>query len=160
MCIDTQSSFCDILTSPEFGKRVLGLHVDKAHCIAQWGGKFCPEYLHLEAIHALLPCQVPVQITSATMPPHVLKLAHKTMNIDPSNLLYLNLENDHHNIMWEVCYMKAGRPELDELEFLLPTSPDAPTLTKTMVFFNNIVLSMKAWRWLQQHLPVALYSRV
>ncbi|KAM5538410.1 hypothetical protein V8D89_008012 [Ganoderma adspersum] len=118
-------SFRDVLSSPDFGKRVLGLHVDEAHCIAQWGGKFRPGYSQLEA------------------------LAHDTMNIDPLNSFYLNLGNDHHNITWE----------LDELEFLLPTSQEAPALTKTMLFFNDITLSMKAHRWFQQHLPDALHAR-
>ncbi|EJF59393.1 hypothetical protein DICSQDRAFT_37192, partial [Dichomitus squalens LYAD-421 SS1] len=119
MCVDPQCSFREVLGSPEFGKRVLALHVDEAHCIAQWGGKFRPEYSDLEAIRALLPYRTPVQVTSATMPPHVLKLVHDTMNIDPTTSFYLNLGNDRHNITWEVRYMKAGRPELDELDFLL-----------------------------------------
>ncbi|KAM5534910.1 hypothetical protein V8D89_011465, partial [Ganoderma adspersum] len=160
MCVDTQCSFWDVLGSPEFGKRILGMHVDEAHCIVQWGGKFRPEYSQLEAVHALFPCQVPVQITSATMPPHVLKLAQDTMNISPSQSFHLNLRNDRHNITWKVRYMKAGHPELDELDFLLPTSPDALSLTRMMVFFDDISLSMKAHHWFKAHLPDRLYLRV
>ncbi|EJF60637.1 P-loop containing nucleoside triphosphate hydrolase protein, partial [Dichomitus squalens LYAD-421 SS1] len=82
------------------------------------------------------------------------------MNIDPSTSFYLNLGNDRPNITWEVRYMKAGRPELDELEFLLPTLPNSSRLTKTMVFFDDITASMKARRWFQKRLPAALYPRV
>ena len=142
MCVDTKSSFRSVLSDPSFGKRVLGLHVDEAQCIAQWGDSFRPEYSAIEAIRSLLPVRTPVQATSATMPPQILKRARDTLHIGVTTSFHLNLGNDRPNITWEVRHMSAGKSDFEALAFLLPEE-GATKLTKTMVFFDDINVSMK-----------------
>lgn len=150
-----------LFSRPQFNKKILAVVIDEAHCITQWGGDFRPEYSELAVIRALLPIRVAVHITSATLPPPALAQACKTVDIELEQSFYLNLGNDRPNIYWEVRLMKAGQSDLASLTLLLPDPDDpSPTLRRTMVFFDNIFLSMKARRWVLERLAPALRPRV
>lgn len=149
-----------LFSQPKFTRKVLGFVVDEAHCISQWGGEFRPEYAALDVIRALLPTQASVQLASATMPPLVLGEALKTLRMQLEKAFFLNVGNDRANISWEVRTMAAGKSDLDALALLLPTPNNPLCLLKSMVFFNDILLLMKAQRWFVSKLPEALRSRV
>ncbi|EIW55821.1 P-loop containing nucleoside triphosphate hydrolase protein [Trametes versicolor FP-101664 SS1] len=159
---ERQSTFRTLLSNAKFTKRVLALVVDEAHCIAQWGGEFRPEYSDLGDVRALLTLNTSVCAFSATMKPSALALARKTLHILPNRSFHLNIGNDRPNITWEVRYMTAGKSNLDVLGFLLPAN--VATLAKLpmrrMLFFDDINVSMNACRWLIERLPPILQSRV
>ncbi|KAI0363574.1 P-loop containing nucleoside triphosphate hydrolase protein [Pilatotrama ljubarskyi] len=161
LLVDRQSTFRPLLSDAKFTKRVLGLIVDEAHCITQWGSDFRPEYSQLDAIRALLPLNTAVCAFSATMNPPALAQTRKTLHIAAHRSFHLNLGNDRCNITWEVRYMTAAKSDLEALAFLLPEDASSLTrLPKAMIFFDDIMVSMKAQRWLMERLPPALRGRV
>ncbi|KAH9847960.1 P-loop containing nucleoside triphosphate hydrolase protein [Lenzites betulinus] len=150
-----------LFNNPKFTRKILGLVVDEAHCISQWGGDFRPEYAALDIIRALLPVQASVLATSATMPPLVLTEVGRTLRVQIEKVFVLNLGNNRRNITWEVRVMAGSKSDLEALAFLVPDNPTKlSTLTKAMVFFDDILVLMKAHRWLLSRLPKALHSRV
>ncbi|OJT15549.1 ATP-dependent DNA helicase Q-like 3 [Trametes pubescens] len=156
-----------LFSQPRFTRKVLGLVVDEAHCISQWGGDFRPEYADIGCMRALLAVNTAVHATSATMPPPVLKQVSETLLINLNNAFVLHLGNDRPNITWEVVFMTAGKTDLDSLGRLilarLRASGDVGALRclpKTMVFFDDILQSMRARRWLLTQLPESVHDRV
>lgn len=49
--------------------------------------------------------------------------------------------------------MNAGKADLESLVFFPPKNPSAERLGKVIVFFDDILISMKAWRWFRERLP-------
>ena len=161
LLVGEKSPVRTLFSQASFNKKVLGLVVDEAHCIYQWGGDFRPEYSQLSTIRALLPNRVAVHATSVTMPPTVLAHMQKSLLIDPASSFTLNLGNDRPNIYWEVRRMPAGKPAIESLSVLIPDNPeDLERLPKGMVFFDDILESMKGRRWFLSKLPERFRGRV
>ncbi|RDX41374.1 P-loop containing nucleoside triphosphate hydrolase protein [Lentinus brumalis] len=156
-----KSELRDLLSQPRFQKKVMGLVIDEAHCICQWGGDFRKEYSQLAVVRALLSALTSILVTSATMTPLVLSNTWKSVQIDPDKSFFLNLGNDRPNIVWRIEYMTAGKADLECLHFLAPDDADELTcLPKTMVFFDSIAQSQKARRWLLERLPARFRDRI
>jgi superfamily II DNA helicase RecQ len=60
------------MCTPEFTKKILAYVIDEAHCISQWGDMFQKKYADLGKLQSFVPDYVPILVTSATMPPHIL----------------------------------------------------------------------------------------
>ncbi|KAH9902528.1 P-loop containing nucleoside triphosphate hydrolase protein [Cubamyces lactineus] len=143
LLVGEDSSIRALFKDPKFTRKILGFIVDKAHCISQWGGDFRPEY------------------NDVTMPPPVFAKGLSTLQMEPTSTFTLNLGNDRPKISWEVRHMCAGKSDLEALAFLIPLAPEALTrLPKTMIFFDDILLPMKACRWFQERVPGVLRNRV
>jgi len=77
--------FIRVLSSAAYQSSMIGVVVDEAHCIEQWGGDFRPAYGNLSKIRALIPLHVPVYATSATMSSSVLAEIRRVLHIDPKH---------------------------------------------------------------------------
>jgi superfamily II DNA helicase RecQ len=161
MCIQNDK-FRGLLCKPEFSKHIHVFIIDEAHCILQWGDKFREEYSKLGTQHAFVLAQVPFLVTSATLTPDDLSKIRKLLHIELSQTYALNLGNDRPNITWNVRHMQAGKSDIESLRFLLPHNlgPETPRLESTIVYFDDINLSMEAWRWFRSQLPPHLCNRV
>lgn len=161
LCVSTESRFRALLSQSTFSKKILALVVDEAHCISQWGSGFRPEYAELDTVRAFIEIHVAVHLASATMPPIVLAQARRTMHIHAENSFHLNLGNDRPNITWEVHRMSAGKSDLEVLEIIVPSDTETRvTLPRMVVFFDDIMQSMRARRWFVERLPGRLRGRV
>lgn len=67
MCLK-HNSFRGLISNPKFANHIATIVIDEAHCISQWGDKFCEEYSKLGTLQAFVPSHVPVLVMSATMP--------------------------------------------------------------------------------------------
>ncbi|KAI0309971.1 P-loop containing nucleoside triphosphate hydrolase protein [Amylostereum chailletii] len=160
MCL-RHSGFRSLLDDPThaLAKRLVAVIIDEAHCITQWGDKFRTIFTELGTLRAFAS-GVPFLVTSATLTPSDLVEIRKLTHSQRLNSYHLNLGNDRPNICWNVLDMKAGKSDLDALSFLLPSTENGTSLQRGIIFFDDIIVSMYAKRWFQDHLPPALQGRV
>jgi len=124
--------------------------VDEAHCIKQWGAEFRKHYTSLETLRSFVPRGVPVLATSATMPPETLEHVRSILGMNTERLFHLNLGNDRHNIVPLVWPMEGGASNLAALDFVV-CGRDHPL--RTIIYFNNKRLTMRACNYLRKLLP-------
>ncbi|GLB41684.1 putative P-loop containing nucleoside triphosphate hydrolase protein [Lyophyllum shimeji] len=153
MCLQHEA-FRQLLSTAKFARRIGAIIVDEAHCITQWGKAFRTEYSRLGSLRAFVPTKPPVLLTSATLTPLSLAQARITMNIDSSTSYHVNQGVDRPNIKWSVRRMPTGK-DLESLAFLIPPDVNhaSSIIPSTMVFFDDINLSMAALLYLQNKLP-------
>jgi superfamily II DNA/RNA helicase len=155
MCLQNEE-FRDILKNPDFHKHISHIVVDEAHCIAQWGDDFRPDWFKIHVIRNLLLAHTPIVALSATMPTQVLAHVRRALHIEPDNGLHINLGNERLNITPIVISLeKTG--DLEELDFLLAgLNPDGTgTLPRVIIYFEKRDLTQEAATWLRKHLPPA-----
>jgi superfamily II DNA helicase RecQ len=165
MCLQ-HDRFRQLLCNPKFAGKIAAFVIDEAHCITQWGGSFRPEYALLGTLRAFVPVHVPFLVASATLPPPVLAQVRQSMHIRADNSFHVNLGVDRPNIAWICRKMQGAKSDLEALHFLTSHDPDDPDfiLTQTMVFFDDIPLSLDALAHLRAKLPpsrrgeIAAYS--
>ena len=161
MCLE-HTEFRQLLNSSAFAKQILALVVDEAHCIVQWGDSFRKDYALLGTLRAFVPAKVPILATSATLPPVVLAQVQKILHMDSQSTFYVNQGTDRPNITWFVRRMKAAKSDLQSLSFLLPLDENGVLrpLKQTLVFFDNIRVSLDALKWFHEQLPVSMQDFV
>ncbi|KAJ3966842.1 P-loop containing nucleoside triphosphate hydrolase protein [Lentinula raphanica] len=112
---------------------------------------------------ALVPSEVPFLVTSATMPPPVLFEIRNVLRINPLDSFHINVGTDRPNIAWFVHRMKAGKPDLNALEFALRkdlASSEITELIQTMIFFDDVNVSLDALKHLRACLPPQLQGQI
>jgi superfamily II DNA helicase RecQ len=149
MCLGN-SGFAALLKEPRWSRSILFMVVDEAHCIKQWGAEFRKHYALLETLRSFVPRGVPVLATSATMPPATLEDVRSTLGINAEDSFHLNLGNDRHNIIPLVWPMEGGAANLTALNFVV-RGRDQPL--RTIIYFNNKRLTMRACKYLRKMLP-------
>lgn len=161
MCL-SHPEFRRLLNSTTFAKRILALVIDEAHCITQWGDNFRKDYAVLGTLRAFVPARVPILATSATLPPVVLAQVQKILHMDSELTFYIHQGTNRPNIAWFVRHMKAAKSDLDSLSFLLPLDENGvlQPLKQSLVFFDNIKLSLDAFSWFQERLPTSMQGLV
>ncbi|KAF8838048.1 P-loop containing nucleoside triphosphate hydrolase protein [Paxillus ammoniavirescens] len=163
MCLQ-HTGFCELLSSLKFACHVAAIVVDEAHCITQWGHKFCEQYFKLGSLRAFVPSQVPVLVTSATLPPQVLSEVCSTMHIKIQTSYFINLGIDHPNITWEVRHIAAAKSDLESLRFLLlkrqGSKGEENSFKQSMVFGDDISQLMRMCRWVRENSSPELRNQV
>ena len=149
MCL-SDSGFAALLREPRWSRSILFMVVDEAHCIKQWGSEFRKHYTSLETLRAFVPRGVPVLATSATMPPTTLDNVRSVLGIHTEKSFHLNLGNDRQNIVPLVWPMEGGASNLAALDFVV-CGRDKPL--RTIIYFNNKRLAMRACNYLRKKLP-------
>ena len=90
---------------------------------------------------------VPVLATSATMPPATLDHVQAILGMTAGKVFHLNLGNDRRNIFPLVWPMEGSASNLAALDFVV-RGRDHPL--RTIIYFNDKVLTMHACRYLRQ----------
>ncbi|KAF8119134.1 P-loop containing nucleoside triphosphate hydrolase protein, partial [Boletus edulis] len=62
-------SFKMVLCAPGFHSHLIGIVIDEAHCIVEWGQGFRTVYGQLNKLRSLVPARLPIYATSATVTP-------------------------------------------------------------------------------------------
>ncbi|KAM6493656.1 hypothetical protein JOM56_010017 [Amanita muscaria] len=138
MCLK-HPQFRKWLLSKESTDKIMAIIIDEAHCISQWGGDFRPSYAQLEKLCSFMPPNIPVLLTSATLPPAALSECCARMKVVLVDSFFLNLGNHHSNIVTAVLHME-GSNDYKAIYDILP-DPNAISsgtdLPKTIIFTNS-----------------------
>ena len=139
MCLK-HPEFRKWLTAKETTNNIMAIIVDEAHCISQWGGDFRLLYSQIEKLWAFMPPDIPVLLTSATLPPAALADCCSRMNVDVKDSFMLNLGNHRPNITTSVLHMD-GSKDYKAIYDVLPdpnSITSAEDLQKTIIFTNSV----------------------
>ena len=128
------------LTAKEMTNVVMAIIVDEAHCVSQWGGDFRLMYSQIEKLCAIMPPDIPILLTSATLPPAALADCCSRMNVDVKDSFLLNLGNHCPNITTSVLHMN-GLKDYKAVYGILPDPNSITSLAdfrKTVIFTNSV----------------------
>jgi superfamily II DNA helicase RecQ len=67
------------------------------HCVKQWGTEFRPNYALLGLLRFRLPT-IPLHVTSATIPPHILPKVLESLFIKDKSTIIIRRSNDRSNV--------------------------------------------------------------
>jgi len=134
---------------------LMGVVVDEAHCITQWGGEFRTSYAKLADLRSYISSDVPFLATSATLAPTALQQVREKLQIDPAKSFLVNLGNDRPNITPSVMKIKSQH-DYDALLDLIATGVlDPSDLVKTIIFTNSIQKTHEILWFLRHHLSTS-----
>lgn len=152
MCLK-HPDFRKWLVSTETSKKMLSTIVDEAHCISQWGGDFRPAYAQLEKLRAIMPSNLPILLTSATLPPDALSDICTRMNINRKKSFLLNRGNHRPNITTSIIHIDGSQDFCSVLAQLpLPNDVMVPQdFPKTLIFTNSVNLTQILCREIRKH---------
>ncbi|KAF8446420.1 P-loop containing nucleoside triphosphate hydrolase protein [Boletus edulis BED1] len=153
------NQFCSLLAMPAYHKRMIGIVIDEAHCISQWGGDFRPAYSELDKLRSFVPLNVPIYATTATMSPSILGEVRRVLHIDPVESFYLNLGNDRSNVTQE-CRTIPNATSTSALDFVYEGAESVDDLPRALIFVNKVLDSQLVWRRSQEILPLHLRPSV
>lgn len=151
--------FNSLLMMPEYHKRMIGIVVDEAHFISQWGGDFRPAYGELDKLRSFVPLNIPIYATSATMNASVLAEVRCILHINPVESFYLNLGNDRPNVTQE-CKIIPNVTDTSALDFVYEGAETVDDLPRALIFVNKVLDTQLVWRRSQEILPVHLRQSV
>ncbi|KAJ7201843.1 P-loop containing nucleoside triphosphate hydrolase protein, partial [Mycena pura] len=126
-----------LLNVPQFSKTVARVHVDEAHNIYTAGRPhyglpaFRPSWGVLNELRIRLPKGTPIQVLSATYPPHI-KSAHAYHR---KNYLSLKLSSNRPNIIYAMHRIVGSLSNFRNLDFLISTP--FMKLLKVVVFHDD-----------------------
>lgn len=151
MCLEHEG-FHQLLKSPEFTKPLVGIVIDEAHCITQWGGEFRMTYDRLADLRSYIPMDIPFLATSATLAPAAVHQVQAKLQINPRKSYFINLGNDRPNITPSVVKIKSKQDYPALLQLVASGISTHEELVKTIIFTNSIQQTHEIVRFLRQNL--------
>lgn len=153
------NGFARLLRDPKFMAKILSIVSDEAHCISQWGF-FRPEFRETGRLPTLLE-DIPVHITSATLPDHVLTDVLNTVNIRKDELYTMHRSNDRPNVFIAVRKLQHPQSSFADLDFLVGDwAAGKAKPRKFLVMFDSINDCVLAGKRLCDRLPMHLKNKV
>ena len=143
-----------------FTKQILNFIYDEAHCIQQWG-MFQKEYLRVGNLQCIISNAIPFYAASAMLPLALTTNIMDLLHICKKGMEKFLLSNDHPDLWLMAQPLIFPVNSYKDLAFLIPdgvTAANPPP--KFIVFFDKMKKTQEACKWLQNHLPADLRSRI
>lgn len=136
-----------------FASRVISIIWDEGHCISKWSA-FRPEYKTAGRLRYVIPKHIPFYITSATLPPIVLRDVMDILHVRKENTYLIERSNDRPNVAICVRAMQHPANSYLDLAFLVPKNcPPGWRPPKFLIFFDDIAESIGVASFLRERLP-------
>ncbi|KAJ7663217.1 P-loop containing nucleoside triphosphate hydrolase protein [Mycena polygramma] len=156
--------FAKLLRNQKWVKRIRLLQIDEAHFIVTTGqakGKetaFRPAFSNLgERLRVHLPSTTPCAAYSASMPKRVMDVVAKTLRMDPTNMVTVELSTNRPNLVYATIPMIGTINNLSNLDFLAPQPfPANYILPLCIIFIDDKKKTSVIARDLNSRLPPAL----
>lgn len=155
----TNPYFNGLLCSSIYHERLLGVVVDEAHCIVQWGKDFRPTYSKLGKLRSYIPTHIPIYATSATITPDALCEVRNILHISPTRSFHLNLGNNRPNIYQDITIIPKSA-YYSAFDFLYEGVSTAEQIPHALIFINRVVDSQHGWQHWYRQLPPHLRHAV
>jgi superfamily II DNA helicase RecQ len=134
----TGGGFEQLVKKEDFTSCIVSIIFDEAHCISAWG-EFRPEYKEVGHLHYILLKNIPIMITSATLPPLVFNDVQEILQLHSEKLVVFHCSSDQPNIHIVVHVIQSSLSSFADLKFILCNwKPGDPPPLKFLVFFDDI----------------------
>lgn len=149
---ESNTGFAKLFQTGSFTSRIMGIVIDEAHCVSQWGS-FRPEYREISRLHSVLP-GIRFHITSATLPRFVLDDVLGILHVTRDQLFTIHRSNDRPNVAIVVREIQHSLTSFADLDFLVEGwAGGGPPPPKFLILFDNISDCVKAALRLRSRLP-------
>lgn len=156
--------FAKLLRDQKWVKKIRLLQIDEAHFIVTAGqakGKeaaFRPAFSNLgERLRVHLPSTTPCAVYSASMPKRVMDVVMKTLRMDPTNTVTVELSTNRPNLVYATIPMIGTINNLSNLNFLAPQPfPANYILPLSVIFVDDKKKTSTISRNLNSRLPPEL----
>lgn len=149
-----------MLRNENFASRIISIIFDEAHCISTWGS-FRSEYSQVGRLRYLLPRDIPIMATSATLPKHVLDDVRTILRLRTDKTFISRRNCDRSNISLVVRPIRNTYSSFVDLGFLVRGCKiGGPPPKKFLVFFDDINSAMGACKYLRSLLPIPYYDKI
>ncbi|KAI0744930.1 P-loop containing nucleoside triphosphate hydrolase protein [Earliella scabrosa] len=159
MCLE-HPLFSTLIKNPAFMRDVLYLVIDEAHCVSQWGDSFRKKFSELCSMRSFVGGRKAFLLTSATLPPFMLRAVFTQLEFSESTTYLVNLGNDRPNITPIVHRLRAAQSSLPVLDFMTRDIRTGGKLTRTIIFFNTRDLAFSAYRYLRESVPEDVSTQI
>ncbi|KAF5369502.1 hypothetical protein D9758_002516 [Tetrapyrgos nigripes] len=131
--------------------------VDKAHCIAEWGGDFRPRYDAVGRLLARCPSHVPVLIASATIPQDVRELIVEKLDLgEKYDLVAASVSNAKLNVRLSVRVIQHPIQTYADLLFIFSKDTNPDDFKQTIIYVNTRKETEAIQDFLRAHCPPAM----
>ncbi|KAI0070902.1 P-loop containing nucleoside triphosphate hydrolase protein [Panus rudis PR-1116 ss-1] len=158
-----RNGYCETIlwTNTKFVSKIQNFVFDEGHCIIQWGKTFRIEYGQVDHVFWRVS-KVPIYISSATIPPKMLKEIEDLFKFTNNNCVQFKRSNDRPNIAFTVRRMKHNQNSYEDLAFLVPKDwkEGDPVPKKFMVFFDSKSEAEAAAKYLRSRISPALRKKI
>ena len=150
--LEKNGRFLRLLKNHDFLPHVIGIVIDEAHCVVNWG-TFRTEYKNMGLLRHILPTSIPLYLASATLPPSILNDVRKLMHIRDDACVEI-MSNDRPNVSIMVREITHGLNSYWDLAFLVPEGwkPGDAKPMLFLVMFDSIKHLQEALEFLRRRL--------
>ncbi|KAI0766319.1 P-loop containing nucleoside triphosphate hydrolase protein [Irpex lacteus] len=144
--------FSKFLRDPKWMSNVIGIVIDEAHCVLEWGPQFRTDFSKLDDTRAHMASK-PLFFCTATLTPEMLAEIIDELSF-PMKRFVVNLGCERHNVLPIVCRLK-GPTDFEALDFLLKEALSDPPqpLIPTLVYAEERETVLDIWLYLMSKLP-------
>ncbi|KAI0687166.1 P-loop containing nucleoside triphosphate hydrolase protein [Cytidiella melzeri] len=137
--------FSQLVRDSKWTKNLLGMVVDEAHCVLEWGKEFRRDFDDIEKTRSYMS-RKPIMFCTATLTAKMLDQLLTKLSFPRHNSFLLNLGNERHNVTPIVCPMK-GPMDFGALDFVLDEAlADPPReLVTTLIYTETRAIVILIW---------------
>ncbi|KAI0683410.1 P-loop containing nucleoside triphosphate hydrolase protein, partial [Cytidiella melzeri] len=151
--------FSKLVKNSEWLKNTIGIIIDEAHCVAQWGDNFREAFTALEQTRSFA-ARKPIMIASATLSPGMLEKVYDKLSFSRHKTFQLNLGNQRHNITQLVCRLLGKGRNFEALDFLWEPATRGESLQRAVVYVKTRELAMDGWLYGTSKVPREYHLRL